>query len=118
MLYPFPFLRLANANHTSPAHTSGPWFADAVDLVIDDEAKTTIAVVHPQMEPTDDSDITSANARLIAAAPDQYEALQSMIAAIIEMIDADDLEIPSDLCDLLLQIASIGGMAIAKAEGR
>jgi hypothetical protein len=67
--------------HASPpsAHTPGPWFADLVDLIIYTSGDTAskIAVVHQQLEPSEDSDVTSSNARLIAAAPDLLKLARS-----------------------------------------
>ena len=40
-----------------------------------------------------------------------------MVDAIEEMLDAEDLQISSDLGDLLLQIAQIGNAAIREAKG-
>lgn len=75
--------------HASPssAHTPGPWFADLVDLVIYTSGDTAskVAVVHQQPEPSDDSDVTSCNAHLIAAAPVLLEALRDATDALNDL---------------------------------
>lgn len=83
-----PFLspsQMQNAS-TSPAHTAGPWYADLVDLrIYSDDGK--IAVVHQQVEPSEDSDITSANAFLLAAAPDLLRLARTFRCSCLVRID-------------------------------
>lgn len=104
---------MANANETATAHTPGPWYADLVDLVIyskpSDEA-TKIAVVHQQVEPSEDSDITSANALVLAAAPDLLEACEVMLYWYEEILPRDEIADGGE--------AQYLRDAIAKAKGK
>lgn len=104
---------------TPPAYTPGPWFAELVDLIVyDDSEKTgrTVAIVAQREEPTEDSDVTSANARLIAAAPELLEACREAASLLGDIFNAlteyDDGERErySRVFDLL-------DAATAKAEG-
>lgn len=63
------------------AHTPGPWLADLVDLIVyaSGDTASKVAVIHQQIEPSEDSDVTSCNARLIAAAPALADQLQEFI---------------------------------------
>lgn len=89
-------------------HTPGPWWAEhhiagapnSVCVTEDDGAARTIASI-----PNGAQSNTDANAALIAAAPDMYEALREILAADTEYIEAA----------ITLDSARA---ALAKAEGR
>lgn len=79
---------------TSHAHTPGPWHAELVDLLVyveDGGERRNIAAVINQKEPTDDSDVTSANARLIAAAPALLDCCRMLLAITRRDCDAEEL---------------------------
>ena len=80
-------------NTTTSANTAGPWYADLVDLVIYTSDHTKIAIVHQQIEPTEDWDVTSAKARLIAAAPELLAALDSLLNQTVDMDLAYGIEL-------------------------
>lgn len=70
------------------AHTDGPWVSEG--QFITGPGRITLAEAFISLEPEIDID-AEANARLIAAAPDMYEALVDFIAVI------DDAR-PCSLC--------------------
>lgn len=102
------------SSHPSPAHTPGPWYADLVDLIIYHGKSEKIAVVHQQIEPTEDSDVTSANARLIAAAPELLEALDCLLRQTVDMDLAHGIELTEGERDARQKAIA----AIAKTRGR
>lgn len=100
-------------------HTPGPWYL--ADLgrgkigIQKHEAGiiSRIAVCHPEMLADEHGGSATANARLIAAAPDMLEALKE-IYALYERAVTSDGEIFLDES----KTGEIARAAIAKAEGR
>lgn len=91
------------------SHTPGPWFVggetDHGEILICSDARPTICAVDPGAREW----CTQANARLIAAAPDLLDALQSILPdAVANHVGGPDTE---------LRINSARA-AITKATGR
>jgi hypothetical protein len=85
-------------------YTPGPWTAEA-NGVFKDKQRNPIASVYDPEHTNHLTDIAKANAQLIAAAPEMYEALKAIIESGV---------IPYCYSDKLVVAAK---QALAKAEG-
>jgi hypothetical protein len=103
---------MARAKTTSSAHTAGPQY------YVSECPETGRQFLVQSRKDGNIIELTLANVSVIAAAPSHNEAIRKMVAGIEDMLDDDNLRITSDCGDLLLQIATIGNEAIAKAEAR
>ena len=97
----------------SAAFTKGPWMRDGISVTVErpaGEARPCIAIAHPQtyLSAPKSCEAMKANARLIAAAPELYEALDDLIA----WIDGD---YPEDSPESRRIMA--GKLALAKVRG-
>lgn len=95
-------------------YTKGEWTVQDGDfgpqIVCDDQDDNTVLIAEVNPYHEDDKTI-QANARLIVAAPDMYEALKDIIAE----AEKSHLTIGADLDD---SIRVFGKQALAKAEGK
>jgi len=67
---------------TQPAHTPGPWYVDSCDDDLVFSANGLhIATVGNEHQPDQSAEEITANARLIAAAPDLLAAAEKVIAS-------------------------------------
>ena len=83
---------------TAAGYTAGPWAVSEFDLEADGvsaDAGRICNLYDRQMEQPipdpDDQEQTNANARLIAAAPEMYEALRALVEASAPMTPQQDL---------------------------
>lgn len=73
------------------AQTPGPWTVMGADEVVAKDARRWISRPHLEHEPGDAEFLVDcANARLIAAAPDLYAALDGLGEAVVEADNLDD----------------------------
>jgi len=97
-------------------HTSGPWTYDPNTETVDSGAVSVAGINVDEWE----YEMAQANARLIAAAPEMYEALKAKAAAYEHHDECEDC-MDGDLCEVgadLYQAAyKTGQAALAKAEG-
>lgn len=110
----------ATARHT---HTLGPWRRSAIDAYVIG-ATPVLRVDVPQMQAVcrvmERLNETEANAHLIAAAPEMYEALKvALVGAKHEscMFTDDDPD-PSHHCCDWNEVVRVIQAALAKAEGK
>jgi hypothetical protein len=101
---------------STPRHSPGNWSFDPVELIIydgDEKTSTAIAIVEQREESSKDSDETSANGWVMAAAPKLLEQCKLLSAALAECYDWKEMEgepVPAEL--------QAADLIIAKAEGR
>jgi len=73
----------SSAVTSSPGHTPGPWDLTtrrgSWDWVVFQAANPNIEICQPFHDGTEDNELGEANARLIAAAPDLFEAVRQYI---------------------------------------
>ena len=91
-------------------HTPGPWYAKGEDIWNADEKMYGIARNFSAISP---SQTTRANAALIAAAPDMYEALQEL-----SQLTADYYSEKVHTPEYAFARIMTARAALAKAEGR
>lgn len=104
---------------TSPAHSPGDWAFDPVDLIIYDGPEKTaqaVATVERREEPTEDSDETSANGWVMAAAPALLRELKVAVR-FLERVDPSAVEAVENELDQAVSLADMKA-AIERAEGR
>jgi hypothetical protein len=92
--------------------TPGPWrlsTLDLADIVTDGHPRVYVATTDPARGDIPDA-VVEANVRLIAAAPDLYEACRALVAGFGLGPDMEDKDDDPDIVQ--------GRAAIAKAEGR
>jgi hypothetical protein len=100
-------------------YTPGPWAAEA-NGVFKDEQRNPIASVYDPEHTNHLTDIAKANAQLIAAAPDMYEALKDLV----KLLECDDPVEVGCSCAYTGTGAPLicawckAKQALAKAEGR
>jgi hypothetical protein len=101
-------------------HTPGPWWVD--DMAYSARAVANRAATYPSGLSTDEKTAhmaaidaeSAANAALIAAAPDMYEALAALVAA----FDSRETDPAWQMRPSTVAAWKASAAAIAKAEGR
>ncbi len=101
---------------TATAHTPGPWTAQRCSIRAADGK--VVAICNGWVNGAGNDATPFANARLIAAAPELLEACERMKAAIDDMLADEELQVTSDVGDLLIQVATMPSLTIAKARGK
>jgi hypothetical protein len=101
-------------------YTEGPWTWEA-NSVFKDEHRNPIASVYDPEYPNRLTNIAAANAQLIAAAPDMYEALKEVEYSAVLDLDGDYISC-CPICDVWAgekhkDYCEIGN-ALKKAEGK
>jgi hypothetical protein len=106
------------------AHTPAPWTIeeygdeDAPTLVIHKDSETRVCFMATPGSHGDPAKI-EADARLIAAAPEMYEALKSLVNEDTRIdLEQSDADVGKDAMAVLAKMRGIARRAIAKAEGR
>jgi hypothetical protein len=106
---------------TKTAHTQGPWTVDFFDkpYILTDDHTTYVAEVVDEDEEgmAPPREQVTANARLIAAAPELLAVVEKLEKQFRQDIDNDEPISGADAVDFICELAPLARAAIAKAHG-